>query len=167
MKVTLSWIKEYISLDLEPDEIASKLTMAGLEVDAVDNLYEYLQEVVVARVLEVRNHPNADKLSCCVVDAGSGKLAHIVCGAPNVRAGMFTACALPGVTLPGDFTIKKNKLRGEVSEGMLCSGAELRLDTDAAGIMDLPGEYEPGTPFDSGPGFFRHGVRNRSDPEPS
>jgi phenylalanyl-tRNA synthetase beta chain len=147
MKVTLSWIKEYISLDLEPDEIASKLTMAGLEVDAVENLYEYLQEIVVAKVLEVRNHPNADKLSCCVVDTGSKKPAHIVCGAPNVRAGMFSACALPGVTLPGDFTIKKSKLRGEVSEGMLCSGAELRLDTDAAGIMDLPGEYEPGTPL--------------------
>ncbi len=63
--------KEYISLDLEPDEIASKLTMAGLEVDAVENLYEYLQEIVVAKVLEVRNHPNADKLSCCVVDTGS------------------------------------------------------------------------------------------------
>ncbi|MDT8378592.1 MAG: phenylalanine--tRNA ligase subunit beta [Desulfotignum sp.] len=147
MKVTLSWIKEYIPLNLEPDEIASKLTMAGLEVDAVDNLFAYLQDIVVARVLEVRNHPNADKLSCCVVDTGSGQTAHIVCGAPNVRPGMFSACALPGVTLPGDFKIKKSKLRGEVSEGMLCSGAELRLDTDAAGILDLPGEHEPGTPL--------------------
>jgi phenylalanyl-tRNA synthetase beta chain len=147
MKVTLSWIKEYISLNLEPDEIASKLTMAGLEVDAVDNLFAYLQDIVVARVLEVRNHPNADKLSCCVVDTGGGQTAHIVCGAPNVRPGMFSACALPGVTLPGDIKIKKSKLRGELSEGMLCSGAELRLDTDAAGILDLPGEHEPGTPL--------------------
>ncbi len=147
MKVTLSWIKEYIALDLEPEEIASKLTMAGLEVDAVENLYAYLHDVVVAKVLEVKNHPDADKLSCCVVDTGSGNPAQIVCGAPNVRAGMYSACALPGVMLPGDVKIKKSKLRGQVSEGMLCSGAELRLDTDAAGIMDLPGEYVPGTPL--------------------
>ncbi|MFN2435833.1 MAG: phenylalanine--tRNA ligase subunit beta [Desulfotignum sp.] len=147
MKVTLSWIKEYIALNLEPDEIASKLTMAGLEVDAVEDLYAYLQEIVVARVLEVKKHPDADKLSCCVVDTGSGHPAQIVCGAPNVRPGMYSACALPGVILPGEIKIKKSKLRGEVSEGMLCSGAELRLDTDAAGIMDLPGEPVPGTPL--------------------
>ncbi|MEX1298515.1 MAG: phenylalanine--tRNA ligase subunit beta [Desulfotignum sp.] len=149
MKVTLSWIKEYISLDLElePDEIASKLTMAGLEVDSVEDLYAYLEEIVVARVLEVKKHPDADKLSCCVVDTGSKTPAQIICGAPNVRPGMYSACALPGVILPGDVKIKKSKLRGEVSEGMLCSGAELRLDTDAAGIMDLPGEPVPGTPL--------------------
>jgi len=147
MKVTLSWIKEYISVDLEPDEIASKLTMAGLEVDAVEDLYAYLQEIVVAKVLEVKKHPDADKLSCCVVDTGSGTPVQIICGAPNVRPGMYSPCALPGVTLPGDVKIKKSKLRGEVSEGMLCSGAELRLDTDAAGIMDLPGEPVPGTPL--------------------
>ncbi|MCF8090470.1 MAG: phenylalanine--tRNA ligase subunit beta, partial [Desulfotignum sp.] len=147
MKVTLSWIKEYIGLDLEPEEIASKLTMAGLEVDAIENLYAYLQDIVVAKVLEVKKHPDADKLSCCVVDTGNGTPAHIVCGAPNVRPGMYSACAVPGVILPGDVKIKKSKLRGQVSEGMLCSGAELRLDTDAAGIMDLSGEYVPGTPL--------------------
>jgi phenylalanyl-tRNA synthetase beta chain len=147
MKVTLSWIKEYIALDLEPEEIASKLTMAGLEVDATEDMYAYLQDIVVAKVLEVKKHPDADKLSCCVVDTGGKKSAQIVCGAPNVRAGMYSACALPGVILPGDLKIKKSKLRGQVSEGMLCSGAELRLDTDAAGIMDLPGEYVPGTPL--------------------
>jgi phenylalanyl-tRNA synthetase beta chain len=147
MKVTLSWIKEYIALDLEPEEIASKLTMAGLEVDAIENLYAYLQDIVVAKVLEVKKHPDADKLSCCVVDTGNSTPAHIVCGAPNVRPGMYSACALPGVILPGDVKIKKSKLRGQVSEGMLCSGAELRLDTDAAGIMDLSGEYVPGTPL--------------------
>ena len=147
MKVTLSWIKEYISVDLEPDEIASKLTMAGLEVDAVEDLYAYLQEIVVAKVLEVKKHPDADKLSCCVVDTGSGTPVQIICGAPNVRPGMYSPCALPGVILPGDVKIKKSKLRGEVSEGMLCSGAELRLDSDAAGILDLPGEPVPGTPL--------------------
>jgi phenylalanyl-tRNA synthetase beta chain len=147
MKVTLSWIKEYIALDLEPDEIAANLTMAGLEVDSIENPHAYLQDIVVARVLEVKKHPDADKLSCCVVDTGSRHPVQIVCGAPNVRPGMFSACALPGTTLPGDLLIKKSKLRGEVSEGMLCSGAELRLDTDAAGIMDLPGEHVPGTPL--------------------
>ncbi len=147
MKVTLSWIKEYIDLDLEPEEIASKLTMAGLEVDAIESLYAYLQDIVVAKVLEVKKHPGADKLSCCVVDTGNDTPARIVCGAPNVRPGMYSACALPGVILPGDVKIKKSKLRGEVSEGMLCSGAELRLDTDAAGIMDLSGAYVPGTPL--------------------
>jgi phenylalanyl-tRNA synthetase beta chain len=153
MKVTLSWIKEYISLDINADEIASRLTMAGLEVDAVENLYDYLQKIVVARVLEVKNHPSADKLSCCVVDPGGGALARIVCGAPNVRQGMLSACALPGVILPGDLKIKKSKIRGEVSEGMLCSGAELRLDTDAAGIMDIEGTYEPGTPLNQALGI--------------
>ena len=153
MKVTLSWIQEYITLDLAPEEIASKLTMAGLEVDAIENLYAYLQDIVVAKVLEVKKHPDADKLSCCVVDIGSRNPVQIVCGAPNVRPGMYSACALPGVTLPGDVKIKKNKLRGQVSEGMLCSGAELRLDTDAAGIMDLSGEYVPGTPLDQALNF--------------
>jgi phenylalanyl-tRNA synthetase beta chain len=153
MKVTLSWIKEYISLDLEPDEIASRLTMAGLEVDAVENLYAYLQDIVVARVLEVKKHPGADKLSCCLVDTGNGLPVPIVCGAPNVRPGMLSPCALPGVTLPGDVKIKKSKIRGEVSEGMLCSGAELRLDTDASGIMDLDGDPAPGTPLDQALGI--------------
>jgi phenylalanyl-tRNA synthetase beta chain len=153
MKVTLSWIKQYIPLDLEPDEIASRLTMAGLEVDAVENLYDYLEKIVVARVLEVKNHPGADKLSCCVVDTGSRTPARIVCGAPNVRQGMLSACALPGVILPGDLKIKKSKIRGEVSEGMLCSGAELRLDTDAAGIMDIEGAFEPGTPLNQALGI--------------
>jgi phenylalanyl-tRNA synthetase beta chain len=153
MKVTLSWIKEYIPLELDPDEIASRLTMAGLEVDSVENIYDYLEKIVVARVLEVKKHPGADKLSCCVVDTGGGELARIVCGAPNVREGMLSACALPGVILPGDLKIKKSKIRGEVSEGMLCSGAELRLDTDAAGIIDIDGTYEPGTPLNQALGI--------------
>src|SRR6056297_1526754 len=101
MKVSLSWIKEYIPVDLGPDEIASRLTMAGLEVDAVENLYAYLDKVVVARVLDVRKHPKADKLTCCTVDTGNDAPVQIVCGAPNVRQGMFSACALPGAVLPG------------------------------------------------------------------
>ncbi len=148
MKVSLSWIKEYIPVDLAPDEIAAKLTMAGLEVDAVENLYDYLNGVVVAQVLDVKKHPKADKLTCCTVDTGAGEPVQIVCGAPNVRQGMLSACALPGAVLPGELKIKKSKLRGEVSEGMLCSAAELLLDTDASGILDIAGDHVPGTPLE-------------------
>ncbi|MCG8632404.1 MAG: phenylalanine--tRNA ligase subunit beta [Desulfobacterales bacterium] len=145
MKVSLSWLREYIPVDLDPQEMSDRLTMAGLEVDAVESLYDYLDKVVVGQVVEAKQHPNADKLTCCAVDVGADELSPIVCGAPNVREGMYVACALPGAVLPGDFKIKKSKLRGEKSCGMLCSAAELRLDSDAAGIMDLEGEFVPGT----------------------
>ncbi|MBU2630097.1 MAG: phenylalanine--tRNA ligase subunit beta, partial [Proteobacteria bacterium] len=149
MKVSLSWLKEYISVDLKPSVISEKLTMAGLEVDSVEQRYDYLNAIVVARVDEVKKHPNADTLSVCKVDAGGDKQIQIVCGAPNVREGMFVPCALPGAVLPGDVKIKKGKLRGEVSEGMLCSASELRLATDAAGIMDLKGDFVVGTPLEN------------------
>ena len=148
MKVSLNWLKEYIKVDLDPLVIAEKLTMAGLEVEAVEERYNYLDNIVAAKVIEVNKHPNADKLSVCKVDAGGDDLIQIVCGAPNVYAGMFVPCALPGAVLPGDFKIKKGKLRGEVSAGMLCSAAELRLETDAAGILDLDGSFVPGTPLE-------------------
>jgi len=148
MKVSLNWLKEYIKVDLDPLVIAEKLTMAGLEVEAVEKRYNYLDNIVAAKVIEVNKHPNADKLSVCKVDAGGDDLIQIVCGAPNVYAGMFVPCALPGAVLPGDFKIKKGKLRGEVSAGMLCSAAELRLETDAAGILDLDGSFVPGTPLE-------------------
>ncbi|WP_322787261.1 phenylalanine--tRNA ligase subunit beta [Desulfobacula phenolica] len=148
MKVSLSWLKEYISVDLEPSLISEKLTMAGLEVDSVEDRYEYLDHIVVAKVNAVEKHPNADKLSVCQVDAGGDELIQVVCGAPNVREGMFVPCALPGAVLPGDLKIKKGKLRGEVSQGMLCSAAELRLNSDTSGIMDLEGEFFAGTPLE-------------------
>ncbi|OQY52946.1 MAG: phenylalanine--tRNA ligase subunit beta [Desulfobacteraceae bacterium 4572_89] len=148
MKVSLSWLKEYIPVDLDPLEISDRLTMAGLEVDSIENLYDYLDNVVVARIDEVKQHPNADKLSCCLVDAGKDDLVQIVCGAPNVREGMYVPCALPGAVLPGEFKIKKSKLRGEKSHGMLCSGSELRLAADASGIMDLEQGHLPGTPLE-------------------
>ncbi len=145
MKVSLSWLKEYIPVDLDSQQIADRLTMAGLEVDSVEPLYACLNKVVVGRVDEVRKHPNADTLSCCTVDVGGGEPVQIVCGAPNVRQGMYVACALPGAVLPGDLKIKKSKLRGEKSAGMLCSGSELRLAEDASGIMDLGEGVLPGT----------------------
>ncbi len=148
MKVSLSWLKEYIPVDLDPQDISDRLTMAGLEVDSVENLYDYLDNVVVARVDALRKHPNADTLSCCMVDVGGDEPVQIVCGAPNVRQGMTVACALPGAVLPGDLKIKKSKLRGEPSRGMLCSGSELRLANDASGIMDLEEGLLPGTPLE-------------------
>ncbi len=89
MKVSLSWLKEYIPVDLDPQDISDRLTMAGLEVDCVENLYDYLDNVVVARVDALRKHPNADTLSCCMVDVGGDEPVQIVCGAPNVRQGMI------------------------------------------------------------------------------
>jgi phenylalanyl-tRNA synthetase beta chain len=148
MKVSLNWLKEYVNVDLEPSIIAEKLTMAGLEVEAVEERYDYFNNVVVARVTEVKKHPNADKLSVCQVDAGGNELIQIVCGAPNVYEDMFVACALPGALLPGNFKIKKGKIRGQVSAGMLCSASELKLEIDAAGIMDLEGDFVPGIPFE-------------------
>ncbi|WDP84596.1 MAG: phenylalanine--tRNA ligase subunit beta [Desulfobacter sp.] len=148
MKVSLSWLREYIPVDLESQEMSDRLTMAGLEVDAIENLFDYLDKVVVGQVVEARQHPNADKLTCCGVDVGQAELAPIVCGAPNVRQGMYVACALPGAVLPNDFKIKKSKLRGEKSHGMLCSAAELILDSDASGIMDLEGDLVPGMPLE-------------------
>ncbi|MCF6248237.1 MAG: phenylalanine--tRNA ligase subunit beta [Desulfobacula sp.] len=147
MKVSLSWLKNYICVDMAAAEISDELTMAGLEVDAVEQRYDYLDQIVVAKVVEVKQHPNADKLSVCKVDVGKEDLLQIVCGAPNVRQGMSVPCALVGAVLPGDMKIKKGKLRGEVSRGMLCSGSELRLASDASGIMDLKGGFVAGTPL--------------------
>jgi len=149
MKVSLSWLKEYISVDLEPLVIAEKLTMAGLEVDAVEKRYDYLTDIVVATVEAVKKHPNADKLSVCQVDVGAAELIQIVCGAPNVRKGMVVPCALPGALLPGGVKIKKGSIRGEASCGMLCSASELRLNTDASGIMDLEEAFPAGTPLEA------------------
>jgi len=148
MKVSLNWLKEYVNVDLDPLVIAEKLTMAGLEVEAVEERYNYLDNIVAAKVIEVNKHPNADKLSVCKVDAGGEEQIQIVCGAPNVYEGMIVPCALPGAVLPGDFKIKKGKLRGEISAGMLCSASELKLNTDAAGILDLEKDFIPGTPLE-------------------
>ncbi|ACN13577.1 PheT [Desulforapulum autotrophicum HRM2] len=146
MKVSLSWLKEYAAIESAPEEMAAKLTMAGLEVESVVSRFDYLDRVVVARVEAVIEHPGSDHLHCCRVNVGD-TLLNIVCGAPNVREGMVVPCAMVGAVLPGDFKIKKGKLRGEVSEGMLCSASELRLDSDASGLMDLDASLEPGTPL--------------------
>jgi len=139
MKFTLSWLNQFISTEgYTAAQISDRLTMLGLEVDSVEELFVDLTPIVVARVTEVSKHPDADKLTVCSVDNGE-EVVQVVCGAPNVRAGMWTAIAKPGVKLPDGTKIKKSKVRGVVSAGMLCSARELGLNNDHSGILDLEG----------------------------
>ena len=146
MNVTYNWLKEFVDFDLSPDQLADLLTMLGLEVEAMEKLGEGLDDVVVARVEEKRQHPNADKLSLCRVNNGK-EILDVVCGAQNFKEGDTVVLAQIGATLPGDFKIKKSKIRGEESSGMLCSEKELGLADESAGIMVLPGNtHTLGTP---------------------
>src|SRR5262249_22318730 len=144
----------WIELDATPERLADALTRRGFYVEGIERHGHAYPGVVVARVLEVRKHPNADKLSLCRVDGGSGELS-VVCGAPNVAAGMVVPLATVGAKLPGGVTIKQSKIRGETSQGMLCSARELELSDDHQGILDLatfrPGVSlpPPGTPLDA------------------
>ena len=146
MQVSLSWLNEYVPVSHSASEIADALTMAGLEVDGVFDRFAYLAEAIVGLVTSVAAHPDADHLTVCRVDSGERELS-VVCGAPNVKKGMLTALVQPGFVLPGGMTIKKSKIRGVVSEGMLCSEAELGIGEDTAGIMDIDKAVEPGTPL--------------------
>ena len=147
MKFSLSWLNEYISLDTGIEGLTDGLTMAGLEVDSITPLYTSFDNVVVGRIVEAKPHPNADKLRLCQVDVGADEPVGIVCGAPNSAEGLVVPCALPGALLPGDIKIKKGKIRGEKSGGMLCSARELQLETDASGLMELASDLKPGMPI--------------------
>lgn len=147
MKFTLSWLKEHLATDASIDAIVETMTMAGLEVEGVENAGEKLKAFTVARIISAAKHPNADKLQVCQVETAQGQL-EIVCGAPNARAGLVTAFAPIGTYVPGlDVTLEARPVRGVVSNGMLCSGAELELDTEADGIMELDSELKVGTPI--------------------
>ena len=150
MRVPLSWLRDYVDVDLSPRALAEELTMRGMEVDTVETAGADWTDVVVGRVLEVRRHPNADTLWLTRVDVGEagGELA-IVCGADNLEAGQLVPAALVGAVLPGDRRIERTKIRGEVSHGMLCSASELGLGSDADGIHILghDAEYALGTPL--------------------
>jgi len=136
MKLPLSWLREWVEVDAGAEKIADCLTVRGFYVEGIEKLGHSYPGVVVARVIEVAKHPNADKLTLCRVDGGSGEL-RVVCGAPNVRAGMIVPLGTVGARLPGGATIKKSKIRGEESQGMLCSGRELEISEDHEGILDL------------------------------
>jgi len=146
MKVTYNWLKEYVDFDLSEDQLADMLTMLGLEVEGMEKLGGGMDDVVVARVEEKRQHPNADKLSLCKVNNGK-EILDVVCGAQNFKSGDTVALAQIGAVLPGDFKIKRSKIRGEESCGMLCSEKELGLAEESAGIMILPEGLELGQPL--------------------
>mgnify|MGYP001822217482 FL=1 len=136
MKFSEAWLREWVSPDIPREELLEQLTMAGLEVDGVEAVAGSFSNVVVAEVIAADKHPDADKLSVCMVNDGTAT-HQVVCGAPNVRPGLITAYARVGAVLPGDFKIKQAKLRGVESNGMLCSAAELGIGDDHDGIVEL------------------------------
>ncbi|MFH1008420.1 MAG: phenylalanine--tRNA ligase subunit beta [Candidatus Latescibacterota bacterium] len=146
MKVTYHWLKEFVDFDLNPSDLADVLTMAGLEVAAIEDLGAPYSGCVVGRVLEKISHPNADRLSVCRVDVGE-KVVTVVCGAPNVAEGQHVAVALVGTELSGKLVIKEAMIRGVASSGMICSEVELGLGEDASGILVLSDETKVGAPL--------------------
>ena len=144
MKIAESWLREWVNPDLDTEALSHQLTMLGHEVDGIEYEGAGIADVIIAEVAEVAKHPDADKLSLCKVNDGSGELIDVVCGAPNVFQGMKTPFAKPGVTLPNGMKLRKAKIRGVVSNGMLCSAAELGLGDESDGIMSLPQDAEVG-----------------------
>jgi phenylalanyl-tRNA synthetase beta chain len=143
MQVSLKWLKEYVEMDLSAEELADRLTMAGLEVDSLRRITPAFCGIVVARIESMKPHPQADKLSLCEVSTG-GAILPVVCGAKNIRVGDIVPLAEVGATLPNGDVIRSAKLRGEVSEGMLCSEEELGIGSDNTGIMILPADLPLG-----------------------
>ena len=148
MKVSEKWLREWIDTPLTLDVIADKLTMSGCEVEARDPVATAFSGIVVGHVIEREKHPDADKLSVCKVDNGQGEVLQIVCGASNVRAGLKVPLALVGAVLPlpdgKDLKIKKGKLRGVESFGMLCSSTELGMSDKSDGLLELPDDAPVG-----------------------
>lgn len=151
MKLSYNWLKQYVDIDVDPLELSGILTDIGLEVEGFEKFQSVkggLEDIVIGKVITCEKHPNADKLSVTTVDIGGGITLPIVCGAPNVAAGQTVTVATVGTVLCSEgesFTIKKAKIRGEVSEGMICAEDELGLGTSHDGIMVLPGELQPGS----------------------
>jgi len=143
MLVSLRWLRDYVDIDPDPHDLAEKLTMAGLEVDEIKEVRPEFSGVVTAKILSLKPHPDADKLSLCEVTDGKD-VFRVVCGAGNMRVGDVVALAKVGASLPGGYTIKSSKIRGELSEGMLCSEEELGIGPDATGVMILPPEFPLG-----------------------
>jgi phenylalanyl-tRNA synthetase beta chain len=144
MKFSEKWLREWVDPPVTTMELVEHLTMAGLEVDSVERLDTGIEGLVVGEVLSVERHPDADKLRVCKVNSGEGEPLQIVCGAPNVRAGGKYPLARIGARLPGDITIRKSRLRGVESQGMLCSARELGLSDAHQGLMELPAETRTG-----------------------
>lgn len=144
MKFSEKWLREWVDPAVDTDALAEQLTLLGLEVDDIEYPVELGDKVVVARIVAIEKHPDADKLRVCQVDAG-GETVQIVCGAANAAEGLVAPLALPGAKLPGGIKIRKSKLRGVASGGMLCSAVELGLAEEADGLMPLPDDAPIGT----------------------
>lgn len=145
MQFSEQWLRTFVNPSLDSAALGHLMTMAGLEVEEADPVAPAFTGIVVAQIVEAEKHPNADKLRVCKVDAGTGELLQIVCGAPNAAAGLKVPCAKVGAVLPGDFAIKAAKLRGVESFGMLCSARELGLSEDHAGLHVLPEDAPVGS----------------------
>ena len=148
MKVSLNWLKEHVDIALPPEELSHLLTMAGLEVEGLEVVGQNLDDILVARIVAVSPHPNADRLSLCRVDTGT-EIVSVVCGAPNAAEGVLAPLILPGGKLPDGTKMKESRIRGEVSKGMLLAEDEMGLTDDHTGIMILPGSATPGVPLSS------------------
>ena len=153
MKISYNWLKDYVDTTLTPHELDDLLTFSGLEIEGVDKVETIkggLEHVVIAQVLTCEPHPDSDHLHLTTVDVGAAEPLHIVCGAPNVAAGQKVVCAQIGTKIWTSDTefheIKKGKLRGAVSEGMLCAEDELQLGSSHDGIMVLPDDAPVGMP---------------------
>ncbi len=144
MKFSEAWLREWVNPEIDTQTLADQLSMAGLEVDSVEPVAGAFSGVVVGQVLSLEQHPDADKLRVCQVDAGSGETLQIICGAANVADGMRVPVAMVGAVLPGNFKIKKAKLRGIESFGMICSASELGLEEKSEGILPLPSDAPVG-----------------------
>ena len=144
MRISVNWLNDWLGKPAEARDLAERLTMAGLEVEAVERAAPPLPGIVVGEIVEREKHPNADSLSVCKVNAGGSELLQVVCGAPNARAGLKAPLATLGTTMPGGMEIKKAKLRGVESFGMLCSARELGIAEDSSGLMELPAELAVG-----------------------
>ncbi|MEO2007000.1 MAG: phenylalanine--tRNA ligase subunit beta, partial [Candidatus Poribacteria bacterium] len=144
MQVSTNWLRDYVATTLSPDELSAKFTMLGVEVEEAFPLNEGIEDIIVARIEKVERHPHADRLSICQVNTGAETVS-VVCGAPNVRAGMVAPFAPIGAKLPAGLQIAETEIRGVRSYGMLCSEKELSISDDADGLMDLAGSLTLGT----------------------
>ena len=147
MKFSVNWLREFVELPENVEDLAALLTLAGVEIEGIEQRGAKIDQVMVAQITASSPHPNADRLSVCQVDDGSGTKRQIVCGAKNYQIGDKVPLALPGAKLPNGTEIRKSKLRGVESEGMLCSAIELGLGQDAAGLLILSSEAKIGAPI--------------------
>ncbi|MGJ8528510.1 phenylalanine--tRNA ligase subunit beta [Maritalea sp.] len=148
MKFTIDWLKDHLDTNASNDQIIETLTMIGLEVEEVEDQAKVLKDFTVCEVISAEKHPNADKLRVCMVNTGSGEPVKVVCGAPNARTGLKGVFASVGTYIPGtDFTLSKGNIRGEESNGMLCSERELLISNEHDGVIDLPEDAPVGTKY--------------------